>query len=63
MPDHEEHCQHSFRRYGVRGDEIHAWIDEPSQVAGGSHRSYRHDLASLPTAIQLFGKIYGDEVV
>lgn len=63
MPNHEEHCQHSFKRYGVRGDEIHAWIDEPSQIAGGSHRIHRHDITGLSTAIQLFGKIYGDEIV
>jgi len=63
MPSHEEHCQHSFKRYGVRGDEIHSWMDEPSSVAGGSHRTYRHDLASLPTAIQQFDKLYGVEMV
>ena len=38
-------------------------MDEPSQVAGGSHRDFRHDLASLPTAIQLFSKLYGADVV
>ena len=63
MPEHEEHCLHSLKRYGVRGDEIHAWIDEPSQIAGGSHRSFRHDLASLPTAIQLFSEKYGADMV
>jgi len=63
MPQHEEHCVHSERRYGVRGDDIHAWMDEPSRVSGASHRNYRHDLGSLPTAIQMFGKIYGAETV
>ena len=63
MPSHEEHCEHSLKRYGVRGDEIHAWMDEPSQVAGVSHRNFRHDLSSLSTALQLFGKIYGADVV
>jgi hypothetical protein len=63
MPSHEEHCQHSEKRYGVRGDDIHTWIDEPSQISGGSHRNYRHDLNSLPTAIQIFGKLYGAEMV
>ncbi len=63
MPQHEEHCLHSEKRYGIRGDEIHTWIDEPSQISGGSHRNYRHDLNSLPTAIQIFGKIYGAEMV
>lgn len=63
MPQHEEHCVHSEKRYGVRGDEIHAWMDEPSRISGGSHRNFRHDLNSLPTAIQIFGKLYGAEVV
>jgi hypothetical protein len=63
MPNLEEHCQHSERRYGVKGEDIHSWMDEPSQVAGGSHREYRHDLNSLQTAIQLFGKQYGAEMV
>ena len=63
MPNHEEHCLHSEKRYGVRGDDIHAWIDEPSQVSGGSHRNYRHNLSGLQTAIQVFGKIYGAEMV
>jgi hypothetical protein len=38
-------------------------MDEPSSIAGMSHRSFRHDLSSLPTAIQLFGKVYGAETV
>jgi len=63
MPNLEEHSKHSQKRYGVRGEEIHSWIDEPSQVAGGSHRDYRHDLSSLQTAIQLFGEQYGVEMV
>ena len=63
MPDHEEHCLHSEKRYGIRGDDIHQWIDEPSQIAGSSHRNYRHDLESMPIAIEAFGKIYGAEMV
>jgi hypothetical protein len=38
-------------------------MDEPSSIAGQSHRSFRHDLSSLPTAIQLFGKAYGADIV
>ena len=34
MPNHEEHCLHSEQRYGVRGDDIHAWMDEPCKIAG-----------------------------
>lgn len=63
MPEHEEHCLHSEKRYGVRGDDIHSWIDEPSAVAVGSHRSFRHDLGSLPAAIQIFGSKYGADMV
>lgn len=63
MPDHEEHCLHSEKRYGIRGADIHQWIDEPSQIAGGSHRNYRHDLESITIAIEAFGKIYGAEMV
>jgi hypothetical protein len=63
MPNHEEHCLHSEKRYGVRGDDIHAWVDEPSQVSGGTHRDYRHNLSSLQTAIQIFSKQYGAEMV
>lgn len=63
MPQHEEHCKNSEKRYGIRGEEIHTWMDEPSQVAGGSHRDFRHDLSSLQTAIQLFSGLYGTEMV
>ncbi len=63
MPSHEEHCAHSLKRYGVRGDDIHSWIDEPSQILGGSHRSERHDISSMETAIEMFGSKYGDNKV
>src|SRR5208283_1894275 len=63
MPSHEEHCLHSLKRYGIRGDDIHSWMDEPSQVSGATHRKFRHDLKSLPIAIKIFGKKYGDEMV
>jgi DNA-directed RNA polymerase subunit RPC12/RpoP len=63
MPEHEEHCLHSEKRYGVRGDDIHSWIDEPVAVAGASHRSYRHSLDSLHAAIQIFGSKYGADTV
>jgi hypothetical protein len=38
-------------------------MDEPSYVAGGSHRKYRHDFESLETAIRIFGAKYGDDIV
>jgi len=37
MPNHEEHCLHSLKRYGVRGDDVHTWMDEPSFTMGPSH--------------------------
>ena|SRR3972149_3312694 len=63
MPNLEEHCKHSEKRYGVRGEDIHSWMDETSQIAGKSHRKYRHDLKSIPIAIQIFGAKYGADVV
>lgn len=63
MPNHEEHCQHSLKRVGIRGDEIHTWIDEPSKIAGSSHRQFRHGLEAIDTAIQVFGSQYGVEKV
>jgi len=63
MTRHEEHCQHTLKRYGITGDDIHKWMDEPSQISGASHRQFRHDLDSLPIAIDVFGKKYGAEMV
>jgi len=63
MPDHETHCLHSLKRYGVRGDEIHTWIDEPSQFFAGSHRQFRHDFETINEAVKVFGIKYGDEMV
>lgn len=37
MPNNEEHCQHSLKRYGTRGNDIHTWIDEPSRMYMGFH--------------------------
>ncbi len=59
----EEHCQHSFERYGTRGEDIHAWIDEPSRLAGASHRRFRHDMATLQVAVRMFGAKYGAQMV
>jgi hypothetical protein len=38
-------------------------MDELSAVLGSSHRSERHDVKSIPIAVQLFGEKYGDETV
>ena len=63
MPDHEEHCKHSFKRYGVRGEEIHSWLDEPSKVFGGFHRQLRHNYETINEAVKFFGEKYGSETV
>lgn len=63
MPDHETHCLHSLNRYGVRGDEIHTWLDEPSRIFGGSHRQLRHGYETINEAVAMFGTKYGAEVV
>jgi hypothetical protein len=63
MPNHEEHCRHSEKTYGFRGDDIHRWIDAPSRFLGGSHRSERHDPKDVEMAIQVFGSKYGNEIV
>ena len=42
MPSKTEHCTHTLDRYGVTGEDIHSWIDEPSRL-GGNHRRFRHD--------------------
>jgi len=63
MPLNEEHCLHSEKRYGVRGDDIHTWMDEPSSIVGACHRKFRHSVEYLPIAIQMFENKYGKIVV
>jgi len=43
MPNHEEHCVESLKRYGELFSEPHSWMDEPSLLLGASHRKYRYD--------------------
>ena len=42
MASLKQHCKHTFERYGVRGEDIHKWMDEPSQLFGSLHREWRH---------------------
>lgn len=57
MPNHEEHCQDSYRKNGKRYDDVHTWMDAPSQVMGGSHRAQRHDPYRTPNeARSIFGE-------
>jgi hypothetical protein len=59
MPGHEEHCRHSLEIYGFRAEDIHTWMDAPSQIYGSSHRWTRHDLALIP---RKFINEYGEEL-
>ena len=55
MPNHEEHCNDSFNRYGYNFSEIHRWMDEPCRIAGSSHRQFRHNPYETPKeAEQIF---------
>jgi hypothetical protein len=57
MPDHRTHCEQSYRKYGKKFSELHAWMDAPVKGLGVRHRLYRHDLKRTPSeAKELFGK-------
>ncbi|MHA1973246.1 MAG: hypothetical protein ACTSW1_09645 [Candidatus Hodarchaeales archaeon] len=58
MPNNDEHSAHTLRRYGVSGSDIHAWMDEPSQLYGSSHRWTRHNAKFIP---KQFIEKYGEE--
>ena len=63
MPNHEEHCAESLKRYGKTFSEVHRWMDEPSLLLGSSHRKYRHDPDVTPfEAKAIFGD-FADHVV
>ena len=60
MPDHEEHCKYSLKKYGKGFSELHGWMDEPWEILGKQHRMYRHDPYTTPEeAKKLFGE-YAD---
>lgn len=59
MPNLEEHCLKTMKRYGVEGRDIHSWMDEPSREYAGSHRQFRHDSETIRLVGDLFGKTYG----
>lgn len=48
-----------MHRYGVTGSDIHAWMDEPSQLYGSSHRWTRHNAKMVP---KKFIEKYGAEL-
>lgn len=47
MPDLEEHCKHTYKRYGIEGRDIHQWMDDPSRKYSGKHRQFRHDTETI----------------
>jgi hypothetical protein len=56
MPNHQEHCAESLKRYGKSFAELHTWMDEPSFLLGAKHRKYRHDPNMTPVeAKAIFG--------
>jgi hypothetical protein len=57
LPNHEEHCADSLRRYGKTYSEVHRWMDEPCKILGSSHRIYRHDPFVTPREAKA---IFGD---
>ena len=59
MPNLEEHCKHSLKRYKIEGKEIHIWLDEPCRIFAGSHRQFRHDTETIMLAGNIFDKKYG----
>lgn len=60
MPNHEEHCEESLKRYGKTFSELHKWMDEPSVILGPIHRIHRHDPHVTPAEAKgLFGE-YAD---
>jgi hypothetical protein len=57
LPNNQEHCEDSLRRYGKTFSELHKWMDEPSAILGSGHRIYRHDPLVTPAeARRLFGE-------
>jgi len=59
MPNLEEHCKRTQKRYGVEGRDIHEWLDTPSRKYGGAHRQFRHDTETIRLVGEIFGKKYG----
>jgi len=62
VPNHEEHCQHTIKTLGVRGDDIHTWMDEPSRPFGSDHREFRHDSETVKLVGRIFAHRYGRKI-
>lgn len=71
MPSVNEHVAHSNKWIGVKGTEIHKWIDAPFDKHQAYHRRYRHDFDSCirelvldrPDLIEKFGITITEKVV
>ncbi len=59
MPNVEEHCRSTLKRYGMEGRDIHQWLDEPSRKFAGGHREFRHDTETIRLVGKIFGQQYG----
>jgi len=42
-PNLLEHANHTKEIYGITGEDIHKWIDNPVKLFGVNHRTIRHD--------------------
>lgn len=62
MPNLEEHCKHSQKRYGIEGRDIHQWLDKPSRKYTRGHRQFRHDTETIKLVGEIFGQKYGREM-
>jgi len=58
LPNIDEHCRRTLKKYGVEGRDIHKWLDEPSRKYAGRHREFRHDTETIRLAGEVFGSKY-----
>lgn len=62
MPDLEHHAEHTLKRFGFRGEDIHEFLDEPVRTFGFAHREFRHDTETIKLVGRMFGSEYGREL-
>jgi len=43
MPSSEIHAQHTDKELGEKAEDLHRWMDYPSEWAEYLHRFYRHN--------------------
>ena len=60
--NHEEHCQHSFKTTGVRGDDIHSYIDRCPYM-GKNHRIVGHTPEDLVQLLEHFKGKYPEQII